>query len=76
MASDRLTGRDVGKKGPGYPSLCVTCHMSCVTCQVSHVRCHMSHVTFIFYKVLELVSGGCVITGSYPVLFLGFFLFG
>ena len=36
---------------------CVTCHMWCVTCNVSHVACHM----------MELVGGGSVINGAYPI---------
>ena len=45
-------------------------------CQVSHVRYHMSGVTcqvshvtyfYFFYKVVELVGGGSVINGAYPV---------
>ena len=37
--------------------------------QMSHFKCHVSH-DFFFYKVLELVSGGSVINGAYPVQFL------
>ena len=54
------------------PPPCVTCpgsivtfRISGVTCQVSHVRCHMH----FFYKVVELVGGGSVINGAYPVFF-------
>ena len=46
---------------------CVTCHVSHVTCHVSHVTCHMSHVKKKFDKVVELVGGGSVINGAYPV---------
>ena len=51
-----------------------------VTFQVPHVMCHVSHVSYhmsnvtckycllvFFYKVAELVSGGSVINGAYPV---------
>ena len=38
--------------------------MSHVRCQVSGVRCQVSHV-----KVVELVGGGSVINGAYPVQF-------
>ena len=47
--------------------------MSCVRCQVSGVKCHVSgvkcHFFFLFSsdKVLELVGGGSVINGAYPV---------
>ena len=41
------------------------CHMSYVTCHVSHVMCHMSHL--VLDKVVELVGGGSVINGAYPV---------
>ena len=44
---------------------CVTCHMSCVTCQVSHVKKN----NFFFDNVVELVNGGSVINGAYPVQF-------
>ena len=40
-----------------------TCHVPGVTC---HMSCVMSHF-FLFYKVLELVVGGSVINGAYPV---------
>ena len=43
----------------------VTCHMSQVICHVSCVKCQVSH--FFFYKVVELVLGGCVINRAYPV---------
>ena len=55
------------------------CHVSRFTCHMSCVMCHLSHVTFfpfffwslkIFYKVVELVGGGSVINGAYPVQFL------
>ena len=51
-----------------YP-LCVMCHMSCVTCHVSHVTCHMSHVKchVSHVNLVELVGGGSVINGAYPV---------
>ena len=47
----------------------VMCHMYLVmvTCHVSHVMCQVSHI--FFYKVVELVGGGCVINGAYPVYF-------
>ena len=48
---------------------CVTCHMSRVTCHLSHVAYHMSQFFLLIslYKVLELVGGGFVINGAYPV---------
>ena len=60
----------------------VSCHLSPVTCHMSHVTCDMSHVTCHLncsiqkikkiiinqtYKVVELVCGGFVINGAYPV---------
>ena len=58
----------------------VTCHVSPVMCHVSPVTCHLSHVIFLFIfldkkkyplekmdKVVELVGGGSVINGAYPV---------
>ena len=43
-------------------------HVSHLTCQVSGVRCQMSDCNFFFfYKVMELVGGGYVINGAYPV---------
>ena len=52
----------------------VTCHVSRVTCHVSHVTCHLSHVichdVFFFGKGLELVGGGSIINGAYPVSFM------
>ena len=50
-------------------------NLSRVTCHVSPVTCHLSHVTcfllFVFFdKIVELVSGGSVINGAYPVQFL------
>ena len=62
----------------------VTCHMSHVTCHLSRLTFHMiffilfcsekkiekkSHLN-IFDKMVELVGGGSVINGAYPVLFL------
>ena len=35
-------------------------HPPCVTC-------HMSSIIFSFYKVVDLVGGGSVINGAYPV---------
>ena len=43
----------------------VTCHMSCVMCQMSHV-----FFVFVSDKMVELVGGGPVINGAYPVYFL------
>ena len=54
------------------PMSYVTCHGSHVTCHVSHVMCNVSCVIiyiFFLHKVLELVGGGSVINGAYPVLF-------
>ena len=58
---------------------CVTCHMSCVTCHVSPVTCQ-NFFFLHFYnqkiknkkpekmdRVVELVGGGSVINGAYPV---------
>ena len=44
-------------------------HVSCVICHASHVRCHVSCVMFFFFsdRVVELVGGGSVINGAYPV---------
>ena len=61
-----------------HPPPCVTCRMSCVACHESHVMCQMSHVMcqmshvniFHFFegdKLVELVSGGSIINGAYPV---------
>ena len=41
-------------------------------CHVSHVTCQLSHVIFFLFikkfdKVVELVGGGSVINGAYPV---------
>ena len=41
------------------------CHMSCFTCHVSCVKCHF--VIKNTYKVVELVVGGFIINGAYPV---------
>ena len=56
-------------------ALCVICHVSRVTCHVSHVTCQLSHVFFFFFflffkkmdKGVELVGGGSVINGAYPI---------
>ena len=41
------------------------CHMSGVRCCVSGVKCH---IFFLFiFKVVELVRGGSVINGAYPI---------
>ena len=49
---------------------CVTCHMSRVMCHMSTVTCHrssvMSHL-LPFKKMVEVVGGGFVINGAYPV---------
>ena len=58
-----------------HPPPCVTCNVSHVTFHMSHVRCHVSgvkcHHFFFFFsfldKVVELVRGGSVIYGAYPV---------
>ena len=53
-----------------HPPQSVTCHMLRVMCQLSRVRCHMSHIIILFFyldKVVELVGGGSVINGAYPV---------
>ena len=58
---------------------CVMCHVSHVPCHVSPVTYQMSNIYVyiflieiknyhnFFYKVGELVSGGSVINGDYPV---------
>ena len=59
----------------------VPCHLSPVMCHVSCVTFHMSNYFFylkkkMFFclkkmdKVVELVSGGSIINGAYPVQFL------
>ena len=48
----------------------VRCQVSGVRCQVSGVRCQVIFLDFFFYKLLELVGGGSVINGAYPVYFL------
>ena len=45
----------------------VVCHVFSVTCQVSGVMCN---IFFLFYNVVELVGGGSVINGTFPVYFL------
>ena len=51
-----------------HPPPFVTRQVSGVRCQVSGVSCQVSGVTCIFfYKVVELVGGGSVINGAYPV---------
>ena len=54
--------------------------MSYVTCKVSHAMCHVSHVTchgqlvpfflLLFYKVVDLIGGGSVINGAFPIQFI------
>ena len=56
----------------------IMCHMSGVTCQVSLVTCHASRVTchiiiiiiFFLFKEVELVDGGSVNNGVYPIYLL------
>ena len=54
----------------------VKCHVSCATCHMSHFMCHLWHDTcqvsqviiyFFNYNLFELVGGGSVINGAYPV---------
>ena len=52
-----------------HPPPCVRCHVLCVTCQVSHVKCPVPVVTIFLDNVMDLVLGGSVINGAYPVLF-------
>ena len=56
----------IGEKLVSPPTMC---HMSRVTCHVSHFMCHvscvMSHVSRVTF--VELVWGGSVINGAYPV---------
>ena len=47
-----------------FTPLCVTYHMSCVTRHMSYVICH------ICLQIVELVDGGSVINGVYPIWFL------
>ena len=44
-------------------------HVSDYRCYMSDVMCHVSDVGSIFFKdkVVELVGGGSVINGAYPV---------
>ena len=44
--------------------------ISGVRCQVSHIRCHMSGVTSSSDNVVELIGGGSVIKGAYPIEFI------
>ena len=50
----------------------IRCPVSGVRCQVSGVRCKVSFYFYFFSsdKVVELVGGGSVINGAYPVQFL------
>ena len=41
--------------------------MSCVMCHVTRVTCLESSVTFFLVKLVDLVGGGSVINGAYPV---------
>ena len=52
-----------------YDMSCVMCQVSGVTCQVLRVRCHMSFFLLLLFfdKVVELVGGGSVINGAYPI---------
>ena len=47
----------------------VRCQVSCVMCHMSGVRCYISGVFGVFFsdKVVELVGGGSVNNGAYPV---------
>ena len=47
----------------------VSCHVSHSKCHMSSVTCHISCVTCFFFKSLELIVGGLVINGAYPVQF-------
>ena len=63
------------------PGHFIPCYVSCVMCHVSRVMCHLSHVKIYFFyilyiffyplkkmdRVVELVGGGSVINGAYPV---------
>ena len=57
---------------------CVTCHMPHVICNMSNFTCHMTRVTYLkknyLDKVVNLVGGGGVINGAYPVLFSDYHL--
>ena len=49
------------------------CQVSHIMCHVSHVICHVSSVTChtfefdFYYNLLQLVGGGSVLNGAYPV---------
>ena len=47
----------------------VMCHVSGVKYPVLHVRCQVSAFIFFFFldKMAELVVGGFVISGAYPL---------
>ena len=47
----------------------VMCHLSRVRCQVSSVTCQVSGVIlfYLFFELGQLVGGGSVINGAYPV---------
>ena len=47
----------------------VICHMSHVMCQVSHVMCHMCFFLSSSFsdKGVNIVGGGSVISGAYPI---------
>ena len=44
--------------------------------RMSHVTCHVSQYIYIYILIflVELVAGGSVINGAYPVYFLIFFI--
>ena len=61
------------------PPLCVTCHMSHVMCHMSSVRWQVSGVkchSFLVCvdKMVELVGGGSLINGAYPVYIKVYFV--
>ena len=46
----------------------VMCHVSHVMCHMSGVACHIHFFLLLFSdKMLELVGGGSVINGAYPI---------
>ena len=66
---------------------CVMCHVSCVKCRLSPVTCQNNfflhnkiYITDFFLslkkldKVVELVGGGSVLNGAYPVLLMYYFV--
>ena len=55
---------DVGVE-VGFGIGCAGAHISSVTCHMSHIYIYI--YIYLFYKVVNLVVGGYVINGAYPV---------